>query len=168
MGSGNHMIILNHPIARNINWNNQETELTRWYTEDFLPNDPGLRAQWEAYIAPVSETFNVGSLPFYDTTRAPNGVITNLNIFDVPYADRTRVVSDGVRRAFALSVADVNHLTRTGSFFRISDRGANIRWWLRTPESDGNSWLVDSTGIWHFTYHSHRYKGVRPALIIHQ
>lgn len=168
MGGGNHMIIRNQAIALGINWNNQETELNRWYNEDFLPDDSERRAQWEEYVAPVTATFNVGMLYFNSATRPVSGIITNLSSFPVPFADRTRAVPGGVRRAFALSVADVNHLTQTRSFFNVADRGTNVPWWLRTRSTANVAWIMHTPGTWTHGYHTHSSTGVRPALIIHQ
>lgn len=170
MGGGNHMIIRDIPTTFGGYWNNQNAELTRWYTQDFLPADPELRAQWEEYVAPVAATFNTGFLPWEGTQRPVSGIISNLSSFSVPFTDRTAVVPGGIRRAFSLSVADVNHLTVTRSFFNVGDRLApgNRRWWLRTPISVNNIWFVGENGMWTNGGPFSQINGVRPALIIHQ
>ncbi|WJE11922.1 hypothetical protein QR692_06970 [Lactococcus petauri] len=166
MPGGNHMIIRNGRIADEMNWEAQEAELNRWYLEDFLAEDPEI----EQYVAPVASTFTTGMLDFNATDRRANGVIFNLNTFDTPFSDRTSVVSSGVRRAFALSVADVNHLTQTGSF-TVGDRAAagGMAYWLRTPSStEGWAWGVNAVGTWGHSTRSYINRGVRPVLIIHQ
>lgn len=127
--------------------------------------------QWEEYVAPVARSFPTDSTAFLNfnaTIRPVSGIITNLNAFPIPYADRTRVVSDGEKRAFSLSVADVNHLTRIGSFSGVLDRVANRSWWLRTPHTERNSWGMGANGVWHNAMNSVMNRGIRPALIIHQ
>ncbi|WP_347981534.1 hypothetical protein [Lactococcus petauri] len=167
---GNHMIIRNEAIALGINGSeaNQRAELDRWYTQEFLPDDPELRAQWEEHVAPVASDFDVGNLPMAHSMDA-DGLMTTLPNFSVPYADRTVVVPDGEKRAFSLSVADVNHLTRIGSFSSMADRGTNIGWWLRTPtQSVMHTWNVPANGWFSYTIHMAPVLGIRPALIIHQ
>lgn len=166
MGNGNHMIILNQAIEF-INWNLRDTTVNNWYNNEFLPSDSALREQWEAYIAPVASSFPTANLPFGDTERGLNGVISNLNTFEVPYGDRTVVVPGGERRAFNLSVADVNHLTYTHSFFNMADRGVGVAWWLRTPGVSNRAWSVTNVGTWTDSGVVSG-RGVRPALIIHQ
>lgn len=168
MGGGNHMIIRNEVIHVGTNWNNRDTVVNTWYTNDFLPADPEFRAQWEEYVAPVASNFNTGTLDFQATTRPVSGIITNLNAFPVPFADRTRVVPDGVRRAFNLSVADASHLTQTRSFFNMADRSDNMAWWLRTPYGTTRAWFMDSLGTWGHNVPNNTQRGVRPALSIHQ
>lgn len=170
-GSGrDHMIILNQSISVGTNGDNQaqREELDRWYDEDFLPEDPELRAQWEEHVAPVASSFPTALLPWNEAIRLPDGIIPNLSNWPVPYGDRTVVVPDGEKRAFSLSVADVNHLTRIGSFSGVLDRVANRSWWLRTPHTERNSWGMGANGVWHNAMNSVMNRGIRPALIIHQ
>ncbi|UQU60662.1 hypothetical protein [Lactococcus petauri] len=174
MGGGNHMIIRNQVIAGGINWNNITTEVNRWYTQDFLPADSVLRAQLEEYVAPVATTFTTGTLNWDAAQRPASGIVANLHTFSVPYADRTRAVPGGVRRAFNLSVADVSHLTSIGSFFGMADRWGpnNMSWWTRTPATATSAWSVWQDGMWGHGGHGNPFNsfngGVRPALIIHQ
>lgn len=168
MGDGNHMIIRNEGVPVTGNWNTQNTVLINWYTNDVVTTNPSIRTQREQHIAPVARSFPTGVLPWVGPDRAPDGTIANLSSFDVPYGDRTVVVPNGERRAFALSVADVNHLTRIGSFSSIADRGTNIGWWLRTPGSATNAWFVTVGGDWSNLFNTHAGQRVRPALIIHQ
>lgn len=170
----NHMIILNQPISVGTNGGNQaqRVALDKRYDEDFLPEDPELRAQWEGHVAPVASDFNVGEFPSWRVTNGPNGTILGLltspHLF-YPFAeDITAVVAGGERRAFSLSVADVNLLTVIGSFANTGDRGAGIPWWLRTLSEPGWSWNVASNGVWNRNNHLITNRGIRPALIIHQ
>lgn len=168
MGDGNHMIIRNTTNHQGTNWNNLDTVLTNWYTNDIVTTNPFIRAQREQYIAPVASSFPTTALLGTAAYRAADGTIPNLSNWPVPYADRTVVVPDGVRQAFALSVADVNHLTATGSFSSVADRGTSIAWWLRTPATDTNAWNVQTTGSFVNNAHTSTFRGIRPALIIHQ
>lgn len=171
MGDGNHMIILNQVIHIVTNWNNLNTVLTNWYTNNIVTTVPAIRAQREQYIAPVASSFPTGAtafLPWANASQEEDGTITNLSNFEVPYGDRTVVVPDGVRRAFALSVADVNHLTTIGSFSSAADRGTGTAWWLRTLNIATAAWNVHTDGRWHNNPHNVTNRGVRPALIIHQ
>lgn len=93
-------------------------------------------------------------------------------------ADRTRVIPEaegGVRRAFSLSLADVQHLSvtpgigfmRTDS--RISDGGGHPWWWLRTPSSSDNHWAINGgSGGLVETPTNVSTVFVRPSIIIRQ
>lgn len=171
MGGGNHMIIRNRRFG-GISWNAQENRLQEWF--DSLPQE--LR---EKYVVPVASIptgtgFTTGMGSF--TRGSGHWLITNLS--GVPANDRTVFSPNGVRRAFALSLADVQHLSVTGGIgfmnngdrLTLSDQGENGGWWLRTPESSTTGWRIASTGGLHWyprTSHGHGF-GVRPALIIHQ
>ncbi|MFK4893730.1 DUF6273 domain-containing protein [Lactococcus petauri] len=174
MGNGNHMIIRNEVMNVGTAWSNQNTVLNNWYTNDIVTTVPGIRAQREQHIAPVASSFPTDPtdlsalLPLSQTNRESDGTISNLSNFAVPYGDRTVVVPDGEKRAFALSVADVNHLTYIGSFSSVADRGANSTWWLRTPATSTQVWLMGDNGMWHQVGTSGGGRGVRPPLIIHQ
>lgn len=96
--------------------------------------------------------------------------------------DRTAVNSSGTPQAFALSLADLIHLsTETGPFPNYAQRvGArNTWWWLRTPSNIATTppfaWHVYFGGrageLHGGAYHvnvSNPLGGVRPAIIIHQ
>ena len=88
-----------------------------------------------------------------------------------------QTVSGATRQAFALSLADVVHLsTETGPFPNHASRvAARNSWWgLRTPGASGLAWRVDwltSTGRLFGDSdvgHSTASGGIRPALIINQ
>ncbi|MDT2726559.1 hypothetical protein P7G86_05990, partial [Lactococcus formosensis] len=96
--------------------------------------------------------------------------------FNAVRADRT-TVSGSTSQAFALSLADMVHLsTETGPFPNHASRVAarNSWWWLRTPGASGLAWGVNGGGI------AGQLEGVgtvdarianggvRPALIINQ
>lgn len=166
MGGGNHMIIRNEIIYFERHWADRYTLVNRWYTNEFLPADPKLRAQWEEYVAPVASRFPTTLVNFTATIRPLSGIIPNLPAY--AEADRTRVVSDGVRGAFNLSVADVNHLTRIGSFVNMADREADRPWWLRTLSTSTRAWTVTSNGTWQEVSTVNWGRGFRPSLIIHQ
>ena len=171
MGDGYHMIIRNETIG-GANWNDLDNVLTSWYTNDVVTTVPAIRAQREPYIAPVASSFpttgTTAFVPWEGPDRADDGTIPNLSNWSVPYGDRTVVVPNGVRRAFALSVADVNHLTAIGSFSSVADRGTGANWWLRTPNNPTFGWRVTTAGVWGRSNYSTPGTAVRPALIIHQ
>lgn len=175
LGNGNHMIIRNHTLPPLVPGNEQEAALSRWYNEDFLPADPELRTQWEEYVAPL-DNFNVGMMNFHQGQIAANGRVTNLSSFPIPAADITAnrllpISEGGTRRAFSLSVADVDRLTAPGSFgfFNVADRGSAPIWWTRTPSTATHFWEVLHTGIFNFAPHYiNAHRSIRPALIIHQ
>ena len=169
MGGGNHMIIRNHRFS-GLSWNDQESTLTNWFNS--LPQE--LR---EEYVAPVANNFTTGSGEFERGTG--HWLITNLATNPTVAADRTVVVPNGIRRAFSLSLADVQHLSTTGGigFMNNEDRGALDDmgqfggWWLRTPGGDTvRAWLITSVGgVGNYPRASYLdIRGVRPALIIHQ
>lgn len=100
--------------------------------------------------------------------------------FDAVRADRTVVNSSGTPQAFALSLADVVHLsTETGPFPNHAQRMAldGSFWLLRTPGLvehlvAHNAWRLGTdngtlAGNWPVSY-SFGHGGVRPAIIINQ
>ena len=112
----------------------------------------------------------------------PEGWATN-PVFDAVRADRTAVSSSGTPQAFALSLADVVHLsTEAGPFPNHAQRvGARQSfWWLRTSANVNPNppfaWHIyfgpDRAGELHGgAYHvnvSNSFGGVRPAIIIHR
>lgn len=176
MGGGNHMIIRNDPI-REHSFNQQAGELTTWYN--------GLDPQVQDIVVPVASSFTTGnvidaSVSFTGGTRWLPSNLSDLGNQAV-YNDITRVVPGGVKRAFALSLADVTRLSGSGLGFpnHLGRVGPNNSWWwLRTPGAPGVAWFVHNTGPagnavgqlngWLDLPHSNVYGGVRPALIIHQ
>lgn len=158
------MIIRNHRIS-GISWNEQEDELTSWFNA--LPE----RFR-EDYIMPVASgfganTFTTGMGSF--TREANNFLIANLASNSTVANDRTVFAPNGAHRAFALSLADVDHLSRTDGF---RNPGVVGHWWLRTPESATNAWIVAGAGAGALGWGNRTFDfiswGVRPALIIHQ
>lgn len=187
-GGGNHMIIREHVLEnvaqwRGISWFEQEDALTEW----FASLDEGFRLN---HVQPVAEKFNIGVSSIADgevNLRDDEFFATpGLYRWPIAAADRTEVVPTGVRRAFALSLADLNHLSRIEGigFSELLDRraslpptsptspGARRIWWLRTPLEEDviQVWCVDTSGelIWHESPGTRNSVGVRPALIIHQ
>ncbi|BAK59222.1 hypothetical protein ACYYIR_08460 [Lactococcus garvieae] len=172
MGNGNHMII-RFEAVRNANFHDQPQVLSNWFS--------GLDAEVRGMVQPVSIPAVVPSIS--DGASAPwEGerwlpAEWEATRFDAVRADRTAVNSSGTPQAFALSLADVVHLsTETGPFPNFARRmGArNTWWWLRTPGSPGHAWLVNNrdyvgrlTG-WNAEIGGIFNGGVRPAIIIHQ
>ncbi|WP_270740768.1 DUF6273 domain-containing protein [Lactococcus formosensis] len=168
MGDGNHMIIRND-VIRNVSWNDQEAELTSWYEQ--------LDSAVQAMVQPVADEFTLGAI-----SSGPAGLDENFWLADgldsnpEVATDITQVVSGGTRRAFALSLADVDRLSRTegiGFANRASRSGQNHSWWwLRTPNFlNAVSWVVHGDGSFNSSVdanHSTTGGGVRPALIINQ
>lgn len=171
MEDGNHLIIRNEAI-RSISFANQESELTRWFRDD-LPTNLKTR------VAPVARSFETGEVSVNQINfTAGTWAVSNFSDFPEVVADRTEVVSiedGGVPRAFALSLADVQHLSveiSSRGFMNTADRGgANESWWwTRTLESSSRAWRIRTGGMFDAPTHSHEYifGGVRPALIIRQ
>lgn len=171
-GFGNHLIIRNDQIGLR-SANQQADELTNWYN--------ALSPEVQAIVAPVSSSFTTGnvidaSVAFSGGLRWLPSNLETLSNQDV-HRDITRVVpveEGGVRRAFALSLADVTRLSGPGLAFpdRAERAGTNGGWWwLRTPGNPGATWLVNHDGFLLGTYSNMMADstgGVRPALIIHQ
>ncbi|EKF51707.1 hypothetical protein C426_1034 [Lactococcus garvieae DCC43] len=175
MGNGNHMIIRNEAI-RNTSFNLQGATLTSFY--DNLSSDV------QAIVQPVSIAVDVPGIT--DAQAAPWGGAGIRWLpaewsdarFEAVRADRTSVAaSGGTSQAFALSLADVVHLsTEEGPFPYHAARMAarNTWWWFRTPSAPGYAWFVawtDYAGQLFGTRGvpvSHASGGVRPALIINQ
>ncbi|WP_407350867.1 hypothetical protein VNN41_04355 [Lactococcus garvieae] len=172
-GSGNHMIIRHDPI-RNVGSPDQPQVLSNWFS--------GLDTEVQGMVQPVSIPAVVPGIS--DAAAAPwDGghrwlpAEWEATRFDAVRADRTVVNSSGTPQAFALSLADVVHLsTETGPFPNFAQRIATGHsWWMmRTPGASGNVWFAgwqDSLGQIHGlgspTYITAR-GGVRPAIIIHQ
>ena len=169
MGNGNHMII-RHDSIRNTSQTDQPQVLSNWFS--------GLDAEVQAMVQPVSIPAVVPHVhwSFIESWEGgvrwiPAGWATN-PLFDEVRADRTAVNSSGTPQAFALSMADVGHLsTETGPFPNHAQRvAANISWWwTRTP-----SWLIHwggAIGELHGDFggdHVSSPGGNRPAIIIHQ
>lgn len=173
MGNDNHMIIRNEAI-RNTSFNDQPQVLSDFYV--------GLTPAVQAIVQPVTLPSEVPAIT--DAQAAPWGGTGTRWIpaeweqerFNEVRADRT-TVSGSTSQAFALSLADVVHLsTETGPFPNHASRVAarNSWWWLRTPGASGFAWRVTwGTNAGHLYGNatvgiSHANGGVRPALIINQ
>lgn len=173
MGNDNHMIIRNEAI-RNTSFNDQPQVLSDFYV--------GLTPTVQAIVQPVTLPSEVPAIT--DAQAAPWGGTGTRWIpaewkqerFNEVRADRT-TVSGSTSQAFALSLADVVHLSTEMAPFpnhasRIAAR--NSWWWLRTPGPSGAAWSVRWTtyaGQLNGTLtvaSSHAHGGVRPALIINQ
>ncbi|WP_285006185.1 hypothetical protein [Lactococcus formosensis] len=164
MADGNHMIIRNDTI-RNVSWNEQETELTSWYG--------GLDGEVQAIVQPIANEFTTGMISFADAgLDAQNWMVNNLTSNPEVVGDITQVISGGTRRAFALSLADLDRLSRTEGigFPNRAARGGFGWWWLRTPVSVTYGWGLGSHGTLggNGRAFSGTNVGIRPALIINQ
>ncbi|NHI99169.1 hypothetical protein ET007_03345 [Lactococcus garvieae] len=170
MGDGNHMIIRND-VIRNRSWNQLDETLSTWYG--------GLDSTVQAMVQPVADEFTTGAISGTSAQIDENfWLVNNLGYSPEVAADITQVVSGGTRRAFVLSLADVDRLSRTegiGFPNRAVRSGQNHSWWwLRTPNYLGEghaSWVVHGDGSFNssvFATHSTDGGGVRPALIINQ
>ncbi|MGF2925234.1 hypothetical protein ACFX18_08140, partial [Lactococcus garvieae] len=175
----NHMII-RHESIRGTTFIEQPQVLSNWFS--------GLDAEVQAMVQPVSIPAVVPHVYWGDVHSSweggyrwlPAGWATN-PIFNAARADRTTVNSSGTPQAFALSLADVVHLsTETGPFPNIFLRASarNSWWWTRTRSRDGEyplHWLVYGRaprfGELHGQLgggHIEDEGGVRPAIIIGQ
>ncbi|WP_042219616.1 hypothetical protein, partial [Lactococcus garvieae] len=177
MGNGNHMII-RHESIRGTTFTEQPQVLSNWFS--------GLDAEVQGRVQPVSIPAVVPHVFWGDVHSSwegghrwlPAGWATN-PVFDAARADRTAVNSSGTPQAFALSLADVVHLsTETGPFPNIFLRaGARNSWWWTRTQSIENSlhWLVygraprfgelhGQIGAGHIASEG----GVRPVIIIGQ
>lgn len=177
MGEGNHLIILNDTL-RYTTFNAQEERLESWYEKE-------LNSEIKTIVAPVAQSF-----PSDGVTQVEAELDTmHFRAQTLPpavAADETKLVPNGIERAFALSLADVNRLSGPGLGFRnLSERSLFTTigwWWLRTTGAPHTAWQV-ATGADHvalrnpggnLTGHPPRHLGavdsggVRPALIIHQ
>nr|UKS68750.1 hypothetical protein G8766_06005 [Lactococcus garvieae] len=173
-GSGNHMII-RHEAIRNTTFDQQDTVLTNFYND--------LTDEVKDVVQPVSIPAVVAGIS--DTAATPWGgegirwlpAEWEATRFDSVRADRTAVNSSGMPQAFALSLADVVHLsTETGPFPNHTLRTAarDSWWWLRTPGAPDTGWVVNAHGLrgqlggFNGVSGSNGNGGIRPALIIHQ
>ncbi|WP_339013540.1 hypothetical protein VNN36_01085 [Lactococcus garvieae] len=166
-GSGNHMIIRHEPI-RHTSFNGQPQVLSNW----FSGLDPEVQDMVQPVFIPavVPGISDAAAAPWTGDRWLP--AEWEATRFDTVRADRTAVNSSGTPQAFALSFADVVHLsTETGPFPNPVQRAGRHRtwWWLRTP-----SWLVQSTALGvglHGDFgplHTSSAGGNRPAIIVHQ
>ena len=173
MGNGNHMII-RHEAIRNANFHDQPQVLNNWFS--------GLDVEVRGMVQPVSIPVVVPSIsdgdaaPWVGERWLPAEWAATR--FDAVRADRTAVNSSGTPQAFALSLADVVHLsTETGPFPNHAQRvGArNSWWWQRTPSgildaawAVGWSALAGQMSGNTYATHNNSNGGVRPAIIVHQ
>lgn len=161
MGNGNHMIIRNGLINVGA-WNGHDIALTTWYGQ--------LDDVVQAIVQPVANEFTTGMISRTDAhLDGWNWLVNNLDFNAEAAADVTRVVAGGTRRAFSLSLADVDRLSRTEGigFHDVTARAAGTWWWLRTP-GEGFAWAVYGRGQL-FELNINQPTGrLRPALIIRQ
>ncbi|MDG6142434.1 hypothetical protein NGA84_03610 [Lactococcus formosensis] len=172
MGNDNHMIIRNEAI-RNTSFNDQPQVLSDFYA--------GLTPAVQAIVQPVTLPSEVPAIP--DGAVGPWEGSRWLPAeweqerFNEVRADRT-TISGSTSQAFALSLADVVHLsTETGSFPNHLKRSEARRlwWWLRTPGVPGLAWVVTGGSDHYGQLNGIAVSdtigpsaGIRPALIINQ
>ncbi|WP_081168463.1 DUF6273 domain-containing protein [Lactococcus garvieae] len=165
MGSGNHLIIRNNAI-RNVSWNNQEAQLSSWYST--------LDGTVQAMAQPVANSFTTGEVidSAVNFTGGERWIPNNLTGAVVD--DITQVDPSGTARAFSLSLADVARLSGEGlGFPNFAQRASpsSSWWWLRTPEPSSHAWIVNGNGTLNGNTprgYSDDHGGLRPALIINQ
>lgn len=174
LGNGLHWIIAERPHF--VLPANQEAALTDWFNNTLVES-----VRNATQPVNVGATFDTGSTFGADFgLTAGAWVVRDFEDLGLPevIADRTRVTPEaegGVRRAFSLSLADVQHLSvtpgigfmRTDS--RISDGGGHPWWWLRTPSSSDNHWAINGgSGGLVETPTNVSTVFVRPSIIIRQ
>ncbi|MFK4966407.1 hypothetical protein [Lactococcus garvieae] len=169
-------LIIRHESIRETSFNDQPQVLSNWFS--------GLDDEVRGMVQPVSIPAVVPSISDGDAAPwggegvrwLPAGWATN-PIFNAVRADRTAVNSSGTPQAFALSLADVVHLSSEAGPFpnhRLRIGARNTWWWLRTPASGVAAWnvalhLPGQLNAFTFeTDHRSPTGAVRPALIINQ
>lgn len=174
LGNGLHLIILENGFV--VPGENREAAFTNWV-------DTVLPESIKNAIQPVNvgAAFDTGSTFGADIGLTAGGwVVRDFADLDLPevIADRTRVTPEpegGVRRAFSLSLADVQHLSATGGIGfmnagnRIGQGSLNSWWELRTPSTPANHWVINgSTGGLVENHTNMPQVLLRPAFIIRQ
>ncbi|MFQ6323183.1 hypothetical protein ACLM48_04485, partial [Lactococcus garvieae] len=169
-----HLIIRHEPI-RNTSFNDQPQVLSNWFSG--LDTEVRGMAQPVSIPAVVPGISEITAAPWEGGERWISAGWATDTRFDTVRADRTVVNSSGTPQAFALSMADVVHLsTETGPFPNHARRVAarDSWWWLRTPALPSHAWLVHWAGHagelsgGSAVSNNTAYGGVRPAIIIHQ
>lgn len=174
LGNGLHLIILENGFV--VPGENREAAFTNWV-------DTVLPESIKNAIQPVNvgAAFDTGSTFGTSVGLTAGGwVVRDFADLDMPevIADRTRVTPEaegGVRRAFSLSLADVQHLSATGGigFMNAGNRigqGSGNSWWeLRTPSTPDNHWVINGgTGGLVENHTNMPQVLLRPAFIIRQ
>ncbi|MEY8444214.1 hypothetical protein AALA52_08230 [Lactococcus ileimucosae] len=169
------MIIRNRVIP-GVTFEGQEARLDLWYSQ--------LESSVQSIVRPVVDNFITGNVVHEDIIFEGPGErwqASNLQNFLVVASDLSQSDSSGTSKAFALSLADVTHLSGPGRAFPNHDERGALSigdtvswWWLRTPGDTGLGWFVSGSmrgelfgtrpvGTTHSTG-----GGIRPALIINQ
>lgn len=136
-----------------------------------------LSADAKKEVQPVQKTFTVGE-PMDDTAVGLD--LTDRFLVSTPFNDRTEVTegSAGEKKAFALSLADLNDVSGPEKAFdTVESRGATdasgqaTEWWLRSPGTSPNAWGVLygalAGQLYDFSTMADAY-GARAAFIIHR
>ncbi|WP_407513611.1 hypothetical protein, partial [Lactococcus muris] len=171
MEDGNHLIIRNHRITH-ISAAGQSIEgvVATWYRD--------LRQETRDIVAPVATEFVRGNHQvLFNQAEWVDGIsgwILDGELRPDVAADITKVVSGGTKRAFGLSLADVQRLSGEGKAFpnMASRRAANPGvHHLRTPHVGNSMVAIGPDGeLRNWIANGERLgnDAIRPALIIHQ
>lgn len=156
------MIIRNNAI-RSVNWYEKDDAITTWYDS--------LDSSVQGIVRPVSNSFDTGIVPHNDVTFEGDRWIPRDLVGEVA-GDITQVDTSGTPQAFHLSLADMERLTGEDRAFPSRfQRGTPALgwWWLRTPATSTQAWLISNTGfLTGYLLNTMRTVngGIRPALII--
>ncbi len=172
---GSDHLIIRHEAIRNTSFTDHPQVLSNWFSG--LDTEVRGMAQPVSIPAVVPGISEITAAPWEGGERWISAGWATDTRFDAVRADRTVVNSSGTPQAFALSMADVVHLsTETGPFPNHARRVAarDSWWWLRTPALPSHAWLVHWAGHagelsgGSAVSNNTAYGGVRPAIIIHQ
>ncbi|USI66380.1 hypothetical protein LMK05_03660 [Lactococcus petauri] len=176
LGNGFHWVILDSWV--HIQGGDREATLTNWFNTTLTES-----VRNATQPVNVGAAFDTGSTLGVGVPLTAGGwVVRDFEDLDLPevIADRTRVTpkaEGGVRRAFSLSLADVQHLSTTrGIGFmntlrrRMQNGTSGHPWQLRTPSASDNYWAIADSGALSPTSHPSmsNWQKLRPSLIIRQ
>lgn len=170
MGDGNHLIIRDYAIPYVMPTHQRiDAPVATWYRN--------LRQETQDIVAPVANEFVMGNgSVIFSGSLWLNGIPRWIlaNELNPPLStDITQVVPDGAKRAFGLSLADVQRLSGEGKPFpNMASRmsGNSIFYYLRTPAGGNAMGLINPEGGLEARTSDipNHLRGIRPALIIHQ
>ncbi len=144
---GSDHLIIRHEAIRNTSFTDHPQVLSNWFSG--LDTEVRGMAQPVSIPAVVPGISEITAAPWEGGERWISAGWATDTRFDTVRADRTVVNSSGTPQAFALSMADVVHLsTETGPFPNHARRVAarDSWWWLRTPALPSHAWLVHWAG----------------------
>lgn len=170
LGQGNHLILSEKALtarsSNNVDYNkgNVNTAMKNYYES--------LEPAAKKYIQPVQKEFEVGMVSMASAgLDADNFLVTNAP------KDRATVTENGEKKAFALSLDELNDVSGAGKAFPTkASRGVPIEdaltaaQWLRTPMESTKMWGISygNTSGNLSDYSTTTNLLVRPALIINQ